>query len=194
MQWIDFPALATFVDRSGVTRSIRGCALMGRFEFFDLLNQFKLLLDEAAADFVWEELYATDRQLRAVVDRMLYLNGLDPDWLSAGMIEQFLIGREVDGVWLPGYLLEIGLGQPKSEHKIPAGEEPDLAKMLALLSGHCSGLVEAIDLAQNVPAGLLLDAIAAKAELSKTPEQRADEDKQVQLQYLKENYGRLLNS
>ncbi len=192
MRWLDFPPLAEFVDRSGVTRSIRGCSLMGRFEFRDRLEQLKTLLAESPPDSSWEDLYGRNLEFRAVVDRCLQLNHLDADWLTPAIVEQLLIGRKEDGVWLPGWLVELNSSAPSPSHSQEGdGRELTLAEALAALSTHCPSLIDAIELAQNVPATVLVDTLNAKAEMLKSPEQKQEAVKRTRLEELRQVYHKV---
>lgn len=163
---------------------------MGRFEFSDRLEQIKALLAAAPPESTWIELYGSNLEFRSVVNRCLELNHLDPDWLTPATVQELLIGRQEGDSWLPGWLVELNF--PTSPTTLnPSPEEPSLAEVLAVLSTHCQGLVEAIELAQNVPAAILLDTLAAKAELAKTPEVKAQETKKAKLQELRQDYARI---
>ena len=189
MKWIDFAPLAEFVDRSGVTRSIYGCSLLGRFEFIDRLEQLKSLMDAATDDETWQVLHLNNRSFATAVDRCLQLNGIDPDWVTPEMIEQFLFARFEDGVWKSGWLVELNARESKPANG--EGIESTLPNLLALVSLNCDSLSEAIDLAGNMPGNLLLDTIEARGELMKSPEQRAEDVKAANMDALRRDYSGL---
>ena len=193
MRWIDFAPLAEFVDRSGVTRSIYGCSLLGRFEFIDRQEQLKSLMDAATDDQTWQVLCLNNRSFATAVDRCLQLNGIDPDWVTPEMIEQFLFARFEDGVWKSGWLVEINTRSSASLTDQGKGEgiESTLPNLLALVSLSCDSLSEAIDLAGNMPGNLLLDTIEARGELMKSPEQRAEDVKAANMDALRRDYSGL---
>jgi hypothetical protein len=179
MQWIDFAPLAEFVDRSGATRSIYGCSLIGRFEFADRLQQLQSILDEHP-DSTLDRLYQEHRQFRQAIDRVLMLNGIDPEWVTMPMIEQLLF---VDSDGGDGCL--VGLNAPPSPSDGGDGGAATLPDLLAALSLNCESLSEAIDLATKMPANLLLDTIESKRRLLKTPEQKEEETKRERLKELR---------
>lgn len=191
MRWINFAPLAEFVDRSGVTRSIYGCSLIGRFEFIDRQEQLKAMLDAAIEGETWQDLYLNNRSFSNAVDRCLTLNGIDPDWVTPESIEQLLFARFEDGEWKSGWLGE--LNARESKQSAGEGIESTLPNLLALVSLSCDSLNEAIELASNMPGNLLLDTIEARSELLKSPEQKAEDDKARNMAALKAEYGNLVN-
>lgn len=188
-KWIDFSPLAEFVDRSGVTRSIHGCSLIGRFEFADRQEQLKAMLDGAIEGETWQDLYLNNRAFANAVDRSLQLNGIDPDWLTPETIEQLLFARFEDREWKSGWLSE--LNARVSKLSTGEGIESTLPNLLALVSLSCDSLSEAIDLAANMPGNLLLDTIEARGELMKSPEQRAEDVKAANMEGLRRDYSSL---
>jgi hypothetical protein len=189
-KWIDFAPLAEFVDRSGVTRSIYGCSLIGRFEFIDRVEQLKTMLDESIEGETWQDLYLNNRAFATAVDRCLQLNGIDPDWLTPETIEQLLFARHEDGDWKTGWLTELNarVGQPSNGESI----ESTLPNLLALVSLSCDSLNEAIDLATNMPGNLLLDTIEARGDLLKSPEAKAVDSKARNMEALARDYASLM--
>lgn len=189
IKWIDFAPLAEFVDRSGVTRSIYGCSLIGRFEFADRQEQLKAMLDAAIEGETWQDLYLNNRSFSNAVDRCLQLNGIDPDWLTPETIEQLLFARFEDGEWKSGWLSE--LNSRESKPSTGEGIESTLPNLLALVSLSCDSLNEAIELASSMPGNLLLDTIEARSELMKSPEQRAEDVKAANMEELRRDYSSL---
>jgi hypothetical protein len=191
MRWLDFSPLAEFVDRSGVTRSIYGCSLIGRFEFADRQEQLKVMLDAALETETWQDLYLNIRAFSTAVDRCLMLNGIEPDWLTPETIEQLLFARFEDGEWKAGWLTELNtrVSQPSTGESI----ESTLPNLLAIVSLNCESLSQAIDLASNMPGNLLLDTIDARNELVKTPEQKAEDMKAVNMAELRRDYAGLVS-
>jgi hypothetical protein len=189
-KWLNFPPLAEFIDRSGIVRSIYGCSLMGRFEFIDRQESIKAILDSAADDETWQQLYLSNTQFRTSVDRCLTLNGLDPDWLTPEQIEQLLFARLDGETWKSGWLTELNARESK-----PSGGETiksTLPNLLAYVSLACESLTEAIDLATNMPGNLLLDTIEARGEMLKTPEQKSADEQARNMAVLKADYSKLI--
>lgn len=191
MNWIDFPPLAEFTDRSGIARAIYGCTLLGRFEFIDRQTQIKDILDSSPDSTTWQELYISNIQFRVSVDRCLTLNGIDPDWLTPETIEQLLFARLEGETWKAGWLTELNTRERKA---VSSGQsiESTLPNMLAYVSLACESLTEAIELATSMPGSLLLDTIEARNEMLKTPEQKADDEKSRNLASLKNDYSSLI--
>ena len=189
VKWLHFPPLAEFIDRSGTTRSIHGCSLMGRFEFIDRQEEIKHILDAADDDRSWQQLYLEHHQFSNAVNRCLALNGIDVDWLTPEIMEQLLFARFEDGGWKAGWLTE--LNQRESKNTANETIESTLPNLLALVSLNCESLKDAIELAANMPGNLLLDTIEARGELTKTPEQKADDEKARNMAALKADYANL---
>jgi hypothetical protein len=101
----------------------------------------------------------------------LELNGIAPDWISPAQLEALLFGRIDDaGNVVPGILIEIN--QPKPAPPSTRTAEPqELADIIAALS-HGEGIASALELAQTVPANLLLEIAAKRAEQVMPPEQK----------------------
>jgi hypothetical protein len=124
MRWLELGILAEFVDRQGIVRKTAGCSIVGRFEFADRLQQLQELLEELPPDRAWVEEYAAAGRFAHVVDRLLTLNGLEPDWLTSEMVSALVFGRMEDGELQPGWL--VTLNNPPREGK-SAGKAIDLA-------------------------------------------------------------------
>jgi hypothetical protein len=163
---------------------------MGRFEFIDRQESIKAILDSAAEDETWQQLYLSNTQFRTSVDRCLALNGLDPDWLTPEQIEQLLFARLDGETWKAGWLTELNA----RESKPSSGEtiESTLPNLLAYVSLACESLTEAIDLATSMPGSLLLDTIEARGEMLKTPEQKAEDERVRNMAALKADYSKLV--
>lgn len=171
MRWLELGILAEFADRTGAIRQTGGCSLVGRFEFGRRLEQLRDLLQELEPEQVWADEYQRDGRFKHVVDRLLALNGLNVDWLTLDMVSTLLFGRvDEEGNILSGWLIE--LNQPRTQST--KGEPTTLAESLAGLS---ESLTEALELAQELPAHLLIDIAHARGEMNKTPEQQAEDKK-----------------
>ena len=186
MEWINFPPLAEFPDRHGIVRSIYGCSLIGKFEFIDRQQQIVAIIDEAEDTETWQNLYMHNPQFQRAVDRSLELNGINPEWLTPQHIQELLFARQDEaGNWVNGWLIELNTreGTPSKGEAI----ETTLPNLLALVALSCDSLEQAIELASAVPGNLLLDTIEAKANLTRSPEQKAEDEKAKNLKSLKKN-------
>jgi hypothetical protein len=192
MQWLNFPALAEYEDRFGVVRQLYGCTILGRFEFAERLQQISDRMATLAADQPWIEAYRQDAQLRHAIDRALHCWGIDPDNLTPAHIQAFLLYREQDGQYLPGYLSDL-LSDPDTEPT--TAEPPSMAEMVASIATHCQTLTEAIELASTVPSSALSDILAAKNDLTEMAENPARKPKnKKKANFIKENFDELMRS
>ena len=173
MRWLELGVLAEFADRTGVIRQTGGCSLVGRFEFGQRLEQMQELLEELPPEQPWADEYRRGGRFAHVVDRLLVLNGLEVDWLTLDMVSALIFGRvDGDGKILPGWLVE--LNNPTTDKQVRQGESSSLAQIIAGLS---ESLTEALELADGLPAQLTIDIAQARAEMYKTPEQKAEDKK-----------------
>jgi hypothetical protein len=80
------------------------------------------------------------------------------------------------------------------ESKASGGEsiEATLPNLLAYVSLSCDSLTEAIELATKMPGNLLLDTIDARAQMLKSPEQKAEDVKAANLAELRRDYSELV--
>ena len=185
MKWIDFPPLAEFSDRHNIIRAIHGTTIFGRFEFADRMTEIQTILDESNPSDTWEQVYLSSGRFRHAITRALDCWGIDVEWLVPSQIEQLLFyrGEEV------GWLLE--LSKPKDNQGTSTTGTNTLAAALAAISSHCQSLSEAMELANTVPADLLLATLKAKVEQAETttPENKGDSEKAKQL---KENFDAIM--
>jgi hypothetical protein len=119
-----------------------------------------------------ESLYRTSKRIRHIVNRLLELNGIDPDWLTWGMISQLLFGRkEESGTITEGFL--ISLNRPAAKDDDGSGEPlTTKAQIVAAIALQCSSIEEALRLAETIPAKTLFPVLDAKADMQMPPEQR----------------------
>ncbi|MGL4617879.1 MAG: hypothetical protein ACRCZS_02295 [Chroococcidiopsis sp.] len=183
MRHLNFPPLAEFEDRHNTIRPIYGTTIMGRYEFADRMSDIEQMLNEAPEFVTWESLYISQPRFRHAIDKALDCWGIDPDWLTPQHIEQLLFRRDEE----PGWLIELSKGKSARGQ----GEGQTLAETLATISTHCQSLQEALDLANTVPADLLVEVLNTKAGMGEgdkppKPQQKAKE------QYLKDNFDELM--
>jgi hypothetical protein len=161
-----FPRLE-FEDRAGVIRSLAGCSLIGRQEFYERLQQIQTRITELPETSTVAELYDTDSRFRHYCDRCLILNGIDPDWLTMVMLGDFLFVRVVEGEARPGLLIELNQS-PDTGKKVD--NPATLHEILAALATHEKSLKTALELASdlNLPANDLLEILTARSELERS--------------------------
>ncbi|NEZ64620.1 hypothetical protein D0962_17805 [Leptolyngbyaceae cyanobacterium CCMR0082] len=178
----------------GVIRTFYGCSVVGAIEFEERLAELQQALNNHNEEASPEELYRTDKWVRHLINRLLELNGIKPEWCNWDMVSQFVFGRVVDGKATAGYL--VGLNTPDKLKKASDDGQAvgGKAGLIAAIATHCQGLEEAYRIAESVPANELLAVLEQKIELAKSPEQRAKEAedrrfedwKQKKLQKIKE--------
>ena len=182
MRYLEFSPIAEFPDRNNIVRPIYGTTIMGRFEFADRLADIEQMLSEALEFVTWESLYISQSRFRHSIDKALQCWGIDPEWLTPQHIEQLLFMRGEE----PGWLIELS----KGKNERGQGKAQTLAETLATISTHCQSLQEALDLANTVPADLLVEVLNTKAGMGENkpfkPQQKAKE------QYLKDNFDELM--
>jgi hypothetical protein len=165
MEWISFAPTAEFEDRAGIVRAVFGCSIAGRFEFFDRLKQIETLLKTVDSGESWQALYERDKKFRHYVDRCLVLNGIDPDWVTLGMVEVFLFHRldEETQEYKPGWLVELNL--PKQSQSQAKGSPLSLTDIIAALSLQ-AGISDAIAAVSTLPAHLAGEILEERERLS----------------------------
>jgi hypothetical protein len=182
MRWLQLGILAEFADRSGVIRQTGGCSLIGRFEFGQRLEQLQELLEGLPPEQPWADEYQRGGRFAHVIDRLLELNSLKTEWLTLDMVSSLLFGRvDEEGTILPGWLIE--LNQPQSTGQGRSTGEP--ATLAQIVAGLSESLTEALELAEGLPAQVTIDIADARAEMHKTPEQKADDKRQRVFEELK---------
>jgi hypothetical protein len=130
------------------------------------MNEIWQILESQSESESWMDLYEWDKRFKFLCDRTLELNGIDPDWLTPGMIQAMLFTREEKGEIRSGWLLEInrpvqGKGRGKDKDKNPA----TLAHALAAIATQTEDLRKALDLADTIPAKDLQAVLSELAEL-----------------------------
>jgi hypothetical protein len=188
MQWIDFPPVAEFIDRSGVARRIYGPTLMGRFEFVDRLDELQEILASLDGELGWMEIYQQEGRLKNVIDRALALWGVKAKWLAPSQIEQLLFCRGDQ----PGWLTEL----MNPTNPTPAAQDTEaktMAESIAQIALVCESLTEAIELAGTVPGALLVDIITASAgdRSDRSPTSITSEEVKKQ-DWIKANFDKLM--
>lgn len=179
----------------GVIRTFYGCSVVGVIEFNERLQQLRSALKDHAGEVSAETLYKTDDWVQHLVNRLLELNGIKPEWVNWDMVSQMLFGRAEDGQVTEGYLVTLNKSEaPQGATKSGQGVSTK-AGLIAAIATHCSGLGEAYHLAETVPAHELLEVLEQKNELAKPPEQRAKEAETRRFEEWKrkrlEHHGRL---
>ncbi len=170
----------------GVIRTFYGCSVVGAIEFDERLSELQQALREQPEEVSPETLYRTDKWIQFLINRLLELNGIKPEWCTWAMVSELLFGRTVDGKVIEGYL--VTLNAP-DRPKRASGDGVSLtskAALIAAIATHCQGLEEAYRLADEVPAHELFAVLEQKNELVKSPEQRAKEKEDARFEEWKQ--------
>jgi hypothetical protein len=184
MRWLDFPPIAEFEDRHGTVRAVRGCTVLGRFEFVDRLGDLGAIIDTYPLDMPWGEVYQNDSRFRHAIDRALGCWGINVEWLTISQIEQLLFSRDGERGWL------IELADPTPSHEGSSeGPGMGLAETIAAIATHCESLSEAMQLSSCVPADLLTDILKAKGKATESP---GEIDRREKMAYLRDNFNNLM--
>jgi hypothetical protein len=156
--------LLEFADRTGTVRTVAGCSLLGREEFFARLSRLQELFEAAKPGLSLQDLWLQSTELRHQITKLLELNAIDPDWVTLEQAAELLLS--------PGTLVTHNL--PPQRPAAPKSAPSTTEDTLAALASHC-GLREALDLAENYrPANRLLAVVESKAALIRRadPKQR----------------------
>lgn len=158
---------------------IGGCSCRGVFEFNDRLAELQSALTEAPTDATIatiHDLYLENERFRFLCDRCLELNAIDPDWIRPHDLGWLLFGHlDTDGNPQPSPLQKLNEpAKPRYPRRKQGSDGPnDFISMLAAIASHpdCSP-EEALRLADNAPARLILGMLEERAWHS-----QSDEDK-----------------
>lgn len=163
----------------GKIRTFYGCSVVGAIEFEERLQELKRQLSEMPEHLSTYQAYQSDDYIRHLVNRLLELNGIKPEWCNWDMITQFLFGRDIDGKVSEGYLITLNKPDKSSNQKASplSGKYDPKILLLASIATHCQSLEEVYRLANSVPARDLLGVLAAKNDLSKSEKELAKEEK-----------------
>ncbi len=171
-----------FVDRHGVVRSIAGCSAAGIFEFEQRRQQVRAFLEKQPESVAVDSLYRASAEFKYYADRMLELNGIDPDWVTVTMLCELLFGRvNKAGEAVEGFL--VTLNRPTQSHQSPKDPKIKIdskAAAIALIATHCGSISEAYEIANIVPCNELWEILRLYGRYLKSPEDRAKEDYEVE--------------
>lgn len=161
-------------------RLIGGCSCRGVFEFNDRLTELQSALAEAPKNATIHDLYLENERFRFLCDRCLELNAIDPDWIRPHDLAWLLFGHlDADGNVQPSPLQKLNEpAKPRYPRRKQASDGPnDFVSMLAAIASHpdCSP-EEALRLADNAPARLILGMLEERAWHSQSAEDK-DETK-----------------
>ena len=143
---IDFDILE-FTDRLDIIRSTAGCSLKGKIEFDARIKKLASILQNNP-DATIEQLYLENKEFAHHCDRCLNLNGIDPDWVNAGILTALLFVNERS----PGLLVQLNRRQMADGRWQKGGEkEAKYSDLLAGIYAHTQDLEQAMRLAEERP-------------------------------------------
>lgn len=161
----------------GTWRLVAGCSCRGIFEYADRMGELSELVQEADATDTIESLYQHDRRFRFLCDRILTLNGLEPEqvrprdlgWLLFGWVDE-------DGKPQRSPLAILNEPpEPRHPRKPSSSDGPsDYISLIAAIASQGGSLEEAIAVATSEPARLVLGALEDRAWGSMSPEEKDD--------------------
>lgn len=157
---------------------VGGCSCRGIFEFNDRMAELQAMLLEARKDATVHDFYLEDKRFRYLCDRVLELNGIDPDWIHPRNLSWLIFGhRDNENKPRPSPLAVLNEpAKPRYPRKPKTKEGPnDFISMLAAIASHpdCSP-EEALRLAEDVPARLILGMLEERAWHSQSDEEKGD--------------------
>ena len=148
-------------------RLVPGCSCKGIFEYRDRMAELETLpLSDAEKALSIETLYQSHERFRWLCDRILELNGVDPEWICLRDLAWLVFPhRDEEGkLHEPAIALLNAPPEARHPHKPKASDGPnDYISMLAALALTCSSIKEAQWVAENVKASTamqLMDDIA----------------------------------
>jgi hypothetical protein len=169
-----------YYDRVGKYRSTQGCSLVGLGEFrrwleilSDLVGQYSV--SEECKNFTYADLYVKSSEdadnispvLATACDRILELNGIDPDWVTPSLLSRLLFNYIDDNddneQPKPGLLIALNYPDRVAESTNQEPEGDPIANAIATLTKVTSGLGEAIEIANThswKPVSQIVNAIA----------------------------------
>lgn len=161
----------------GTWRLVAGCSCRGIFEYQDRMTELQELIQEAAPDSTVESLYLDDRRFRYLCDRVLTLNGLEPEQVRPRDLGWLLFGwMAEDGTPQPAPLALLNTPpEPRHPRKPSANDGPgDFISLVAAIASQGGSLEEAIAVATSKPARLVLGALEDRAWGSLSAEEKDD--------------------
>ncbi len=161
----------------GVPRRVKTMSLNKREEFASLCADLGFYLkqiydDESKRAHTYRSLYDSDEKFRGYCRQLLELGNVNPDWIDIDLRVRLLFPHqdEDDRFHKRGALLEFNYEDTGKQSV--AGDAMSYEELLAMIWNSADSLMAAMDAAENTPVDVIINAIIAKCEQMKTPEQR----------------------
>lgn len=170
-----------FQDITGQYRLIHGCSLTNREELRSRLSQLQKYLDTASEEQTVRSLYDSNNYFQHLCHQCLLLSGISLDWIDFNMMTQMLFPYQSGEKYRQGILLELNFPAPYSSIKNQKGATYE--EIIAALWSHTEDLEKALELANTLPAGQLLDITQARAkQMQDTDPQKREKAQQREWQ------------
>lgn len=167
-----------FYDRWGKYRSTQGCSLIGLGEFkrwLEILVDLVGKYSESHKTLTYAELYQQSIEgddvspiLATACDRLLELNGIDPEWVTPAMLGKLLFNHlDEQGQPKPGLLIALNYPNRVAEPNQQSEDINAVANAIATLTKVTEGLQEALDIANSEPWKPVSEVLNAIAEQQK---------------------------
>ena len=165
-----------FRGRMGRYHIISGCSVVGVFEFEERHAEIRQIAQNAPDDLSVDELYREDERFRYLCDRILFLNGIDLDWVTPKHMSWLIFSR-LEGKQIVEAPLQTLNKPPQPRH--PSAESKtaasDKVALIAAIALHCGGNLDlAYMLASSKPAREILPLLEEVVWLRKTPKERRE--------------------
>lgn len=174
-----------FVDVNGVPRRSRGCSLRGLEEFNALYEHLQQILAEAEDSQSLGDLYFKDEKFRYCCDRILALNGLQPEWINPTILTALLFAYQGE----VGLLVRLNLPNKVIEEGAREGTQ----NAIAALAAATGNLKDAIELSQSVPWKHLVEAMEGQQEQQKSSLKKDPRSREEVLQGMMSGVSQIKN-
>lgn len=164
----------------GGWRIIPGCSCKGIFEFGDRMAELQELLQGLPPDDdrPIEALYQEHQRFAWLCDRVLQLNGIEPDWVRPSNLCWLVFGHQgEDGpVESPLLVLNAAADQryPRKPSAKTGGHNDFIALLAAIAAQPDTSAEEAFRVATSEPARVVLGMLEDRAWHSMSPEEKDD--------------------
>jgi len=178
----------------GSWRIIPGCSCRGIFEFSERLAELTEIISQSSPDELIESLYRTHQRFRYLCDRILELNGCDPDWIRSEDLGWLLFGWvDDDSTAHVGAFIQLNeLPEPRRPRKkTTLQEEPsDFVMLLAAIASlPDTSLEEAYRIATSIPAREALGVIDEIAWAGISDEEKSNLKFRAQADKFRQQFG-----
>lgn len=158
-------------------RIVPGCSCRGIFEYADRVAELAELLQVSTSNTPITALYLEGERFRHLCDRVLELNGIDPDWIRPSDIEWLLFAhKDESGAVHPSPLDRVNAPSEQRHPSAPRSKDAknDYIAVLAAIAARCGSIDEAVAVAEKVPARLVFGVLQDLNWSAKSPKEKED--------------------